>query len=271
MPIVSAFLIPGSPLPLLKPEILPWGRLHAGIQRAGRALELSKPDTVLVYSTQWLAVLDQLWLTKKRNTGVHVDENWYEFGNLPYDIHVDTEVAHASIARCSQINVHAKGVNYDAFPIDSGTISACSLLNIGSANRPIVSASNNLYHSAETTENLAAIATACALDQDKRVAIIGIGDLSGSIFRTEIDPRSDRIHSSEDDNWNRKILQLMESGDVSQLRKVLPEYAHQAKADMGMKHFYWLLGALKGRFVGARIHAYGPVYGAGAAVVEIAL
>ena len=271
MPIVSAFLVPGSPLPKLKPEITPWGRLHAAMQRAGRALEASRPDTVLVYSTTWFAVLDQQWLTRRRNTGVHVDENWYEYGDLPYDIHADTELAHACVARSHHAGVHARGINYDAFPIDTGTIVACSALGIGTPERPVVMASNNLYHSPEITEKLGALAAQCAEEAGKRIAVVGVGGMSGSIFRTEIDPRSDRIASAEDDKWNQRILHLLEAGDVSQLRRTVPEYAKEAKADMGFKHLYWILGALKGRFVGARIHGYGPVYGAGAAVVEFTL
>ena len=271
MPVVSAFLVPGSPLPLLKPEALGWGRLAAAMQRAGRALEASRPDAVLVYSTQWLAVLDQQWLTRKRSTGIHVDENWYEFGDLPYDIHADTELAHACVAGSPRLGVHARGVNYEGFPIDTGTVVACSLLGVGGALRPLVVASNNLYHDGDTTERLGTLAAACADEQGKRVAVIGIGGLSGSLFRTEIDPRADRIASTEDDRWNQRVLQLIESGDVGQLRRVVPEFAKQARADMGFKHFHWVLGALKGRFTGARVHGYGPVYGSGAAVVEFTL
>lgn len=271
MPVVSAFLVPGSPLPLLKPEALGWGRLASAMQRAGRALEASKPDAVLVYSTQWLAVLDQQWLTRKRSAGLHVDENWYEFGDLRYDIHADTELAHACVAASPRQGVHARGVNYDGFPIDTGTIVACTLLGIGSVERPLVVASNNLYHSGETTEKLGALAAAAADEQGKRVAVVGIGGLSGSLFRTEIDPRADRIASSDEDKWNQRILQLVESGDVGQLRNAIPQFAKEARADMGFKHFHWILGALKGRFVGARVHGYGPVYGSGAAVVEFTL
>lgn len=271
MTVVSAFLVPGSPLPQLKPEVLGWGRLASAMQRAGRALEASRPDTVLVYSTQWLAVLDQQWLTRRRSHGVHVDENWYEFGDLPYDIHADTELAHACVAGSPRLGVHARGVNYEGFPIDTGTVVACSLLGIGGALRPLVVASNNLYHTADTTERLGALAAACADEQGKRVAVLGIGGLSGSLFRTEIDPLADRIASTEDDRWNQRVLQLIESGDVGQLRRVVPEFAVQARADMGFKHFHWVLGALKGRFTGARVHGYGPVYGSGAAVVEFTL
>ena len=37
---------------------------------------------------------------------------------------------------------------------------------------------------------------------------------------------------------------------------------------MKFKHFAWVFGALGQRFSGARIHAYGATYGAGAAVIE---
>lgn len=271
MPVVAAFLVPGSPLPVLRPEAIAWGRLAAAMQRAGRALEAARPDAVLIYSTQWMAVLDQQWLTRKRSTGVHVDENWYEFGDLPFDVYADTELAHACVAASPRIGVHARGVNYDGFPIDTGTIAACTLLGMGSAQRPLVVASNNLYHSAEVTEKLAGMAVACADEQGKRVAVVGVGGLSGSLFRTEIDPRSDRIAKPEDDKWNQRVLQLIESADIGQLRRVLPEFAREARAEMGFKHFHWVLGALKGRFVGARVHGYGPVYGSGAAVVEFTL
>ena len=191
MPVVSAFLVLGS-LPRLKPRCCR-GAAGAACQRAGRALAASRPDAVLVYSTQWFAVLDQQWLTRRRSQGIHVDENWYEHGDLPYDLHADTELAHACVAAPARVGVQSHGVNYDAFPIDTGTIVASQLLDIGSPERPLVVASNNLYHDAATTEKLASMAVACADEQGKRVAVVGVGGLSGSQFRTEIDVRADRI------------------------------------------------------------------------------
>ena len=271
MTVVSAFLMPGSPLPRLKPDVLPWGRLAAAGERAGRALAASRPEAVLVYSTQWFAVLDELWLTRRRSEGVHVDENWYEHGELRHDLYADTELAQACVAASPGIGVKSRGVDYDGFPIDTGTIVASQLLGAGTAERPLVVASNNLYHDGATTEKLAALAVRCAAAQGKRVAVVGIGGLSGSQFRDEVDPHADRIANAEDDKWNQRVLRLMESGDVDQLRSVLPDFAQQARADMGFKHFSWILGALNGRFSGARVHGYGPCYGSGAAVVEFAL
>lgn len=268
--IVAAFLVPGSPLPLLRPENLPWGRIASGYARAGRALAAARPDVVLMYSTQWFAVLDQLWQTRKELAGKHVDDNWYEFGDLDYDIRIDTELAHACVAATQRVGVKSRGVNYDHFPIDTGTIVAARLL-VGERKTPLVLASNNLYHDGATTERLAKVAVDMAREQGKRVAVVGVGGLSGSVFRTEIDPSADRVARPEDDRWNRRMLDLLERGDVATLRREMPDFAREARADMGFKQMHWILGALDGRFYGARTHAYGPVWGSGAAVVEFNL
>jgi 2-aminophenol/2-amino-5-chlorophenol 1,6-dioxygenase alpha subunit len=270
MPVVAAFLVPGSPLPMLKPQNVPWGRIAAGYQRAGRALAAAHPDVILLYSTQWFAVLDELWQTRPRVQGVHVDENWYEYGDLPFDMKIDTELAHACVAATRKIAVASRGVSYDAFPIDTGTIVASHFLN-PDGKIALCLAANNLYHSPETTEQLGRLAVQTADALGRRVAVVGVGGLSGSIIREEIDVRQDRIAHSEDDIWNKRILDLLERADVNGLRKEVPQFASEARADMGFKHFYWILGGLNGKFYGARTHAYGPVYGSGAAVVEFSL
>jgi len=267
--IVSAFLVPGSPLPQLRPDIGPWGRIREGFARAGRALAESKPDSVLIYSTQWFAVLDQLWITRERSTGVHVDENWHEFGEQKFDIHSDTDLARQCVEACNAAGIKTRGVDYDQFPVDTGTITATTLMSIGSTELPVVVAANNLYHSAEQTEQLGAIASAAA--QDKRVAVVGIGGLSSSMFRENIDMNTDHIVSEADDKWNRRVLGLMEAGDIDALRAALPQYAADARPDMGLKHFYWLLGAMNGNFKKATVHEYAPLYGSGGAVVEFSV
>lgn len=270
MAIVSAFLVPGSPLPFVKRDNPPWGKIAAGLESAGQALALSKPDVILLYSTQWLAVLDQLWQTRPRVSGVHVDENWHEYGALPYDFKIDTRLAKACVAATKPIGVRSKAVNYDSFPIDTGTIIAANFLNPDSK-IPMVIASNNLYHDYALTQKLGRIAVAQANKQKKRVAVIGVGNFSGAFFRHEINIAKDKIVAPKDHRWNKKILALMESGDSKALTAAIPKFAEQAKADMGFKHAAWVLGAIGRRFRGANIHAYGPLYGSGGAVVEFIL
>ncbi len=270
MPIVSAFLVPSSPLPYVKRDNKPWGKIAAGLESAGVALSRSKPDVILLYSTQWIAVLDQLWQVKPRVSGIHVDENWHEYGELPYKLRIDTRLARACLAATSKIGVRSKPVNYDGFPIDTGTIVATNFLNPGGT-IPCVLTSNNLYHDFELTKKLGRLATGLALAQKKRVSVVGVGNFSDTFFRHKIDIRKDKISSQKYNRWNKKILSMMESGNVDSLTAALPAFISQAKAEMGFKHAAWVLGALRGKFKGAHIHAYGPLYGSGGAVVEFIL
>lgn len=270
MTVVSAFLVPGSPLPYVHRGNPPWGRMAQAMEAAGASLAASRPDTILVYSTQWIAVLDQLWQTRPHLEGVHVDENWHEYGDLPFAIDIDTELAERCVAATSAAGIKSKGVDYDQFPIDTGTIVAANFLNPG--NRlPLVITANNVYHDGQRTEAIARIAVEQAAGLGRRIAVVAVGGLSGTCFRQVIDPATDRIASDDDDAWNRRILALMEQGDVKGLNDACPTYAAEARVDMGFKHLAFLLGTLGGRFAGATVHGYGPLYGTGGAVVEFAL
>ena len=270
MTIVSAFLMPGNPLPLLKGENPPWKVLADAARKAGAALRDSRPDVLLIYSTQWIAVLDELWQTRPHSVGRHVDENWYEYGDLQMDLHCDVDLARACIEAATAGGVRSKAVDYEDFPIDTGTIVMANSLDPEHRYRYVL-ASNNLYHDAATTEELAAMAVRIASAQGKRIAVVGVGGLSGSIFRSRIDLREDRIASREDDEMNRRLLTMLESGDAKKVREFAGQYAKAAKADMGMKHLSWVLGAVGDRYAGAKTLGYGPAYGTGQAVVEFRL
>jgi 2-aminophenol/2-amino-5-chlorophenol 1,6-dioxygenase alpha subunit len=267
MAVVSAFLVSGSPLPMLKPENPAWAGLAAGYAKAQAALVTSRPDVLLVYSTQWIAVLDELWQVRAHSVGVHVDENWYEFGDLPFDIRADVKLAEACVAGCASVGVSAKPVDYEDFPIDTGTIVADSLLNPGRV--PLVIAANNVYHDFATTERLAGMAVSNSAAQGKRVTVVAVGGLSGAYFDHSIDVAEDHVRHAEDDAANRAFLETLTKG-ADAARAAVGDYAKATKADFGMKHLAWVLGATGG-FSGAEVHAYGATYGAGAAVVEFRL
>ena len=270
MAVVSAFLVPGSPLPYVQRDNLPWGELAAAMEQAGASLAQSNPDTIVVYSTQWIAVLDQLWQTRPHVKGLHVDENWHEYGDLPYDITIDTELTDAIIAATPAIEIRSRGVNYDAFPVDTGTIVAANFLN-GDQKHRLAITSNNVYHDWDMTKGLSQIAAQAADKLGRKVAIVGVGGLSGSIYRDTIEIESDQIANDDDDAWNRKILDLMTQGNVGALIEACPQYAEQARVDMGFKHFAFILGGIGEHFERATVHGYGPLYGAGGAVVEFHL
>ena len=266
MSIVSAFLLPGSPLPFLRPDNPAWAGLADGARAAGRVLAESKPDVLLIYSTQWMAVLDQLWQVREHSTDIHVDENWYAYGDLKANLRADVALAQACVEASNKAGIKSKAVDYDGFPIDTGTIVANGFVNPTGDIKAVVAA-NNLYHDFATTEQLAKLAAEQAEWQGKRVAVLAVGGLSGKYIDEKIDIATDHFGGENDDELNRKLLSLMEAGDIDGLRGWLPDYGKATGADMGMKHLGWILGATGG-FRGAKTLAYGPTYGAGAAVVQ---
>lgn len=268
MPVVGAFLLPGNPLPLLREDNPPWGILAGAARSAGEALRAARPDVLLVYSTQWIAVLDQLWQLRAHSTGLHVDENWYAYGDMQMDLRADVAVGQACIDAANAAEIKSRAVDYEEFPIDSGTIAANGFVNPGGA-IPMVIAANNLYHDFARTEQIAAIAAQCAENLGRRAVVLGIGGLSGNYFDHDIDIAADRIVNPADDEANRAFLTALEGGSDA-TREALAGYTAAARPDMGMKHLAWVLGAT-GSFSGAKVHGYGATYGAGAAVVEFIL
>jgi 2-aminophenol/2-amino-5-chlorophenol 1,6-dioxygenase alpha subunit len=268
--VVAAYLLPGSPLPLMRRDNPPWKPLVDGYAAVRRSLSDARPDTILVYSAQWVAVLDQLWQTRPRLTGLHVDENWHELGNLRYDIRIDASLARDCAGAATEAGIRSKTVDYEGFPIDTGTIVIQNFVN-PNGEVPLVVASNNIYHSWQTTKRLGELAVGQAIARGKRVAVIGVGSLSASMFRDKVDFAADRIAQESDDILNRDLLHRIEEGSGEELENELPAYCRQARPEMGLKHLAFILGALGGRFSGAKVHGYAPVYGAGAAIIEFQL
>ena len=134
---------------------------------------------------------------------------------------------------------------------------------------PTLVVANNLYHDFPKTRTLGEIVAAQAAAQGKRVVVLGVGGLSGSEFRDDQPFADDRIASATEDEWNRRVLKLITARDLDELLRQLPDYAREAKVDMGFKHFAFALGALGGRLGKAEVYAYGPQYGSGACVVRL--
>ncbi|WP_308910463.1 tRNA U-34 5-methylaminomethyl-2-thiouridine biosynthesis protein [Pseudokordiimonas caeni] len=269
MAIVSAFLLPGNPLPALHPDTDPWQQLVEAYQEVGEAIRTARPDVLMIYSTQWYAVLDQLWQARAEIEGIHVDEQWHDYGDLPFRLRTDTALAADCVARANAAGIKSKGVDYDGFPIDTGTIVATGFID-PEAKIPTLIAACNLYHDFAKTEALGAVAREAVLAGDKRAVVLAVGGLSSNYIDHVIDLTDDHIAKSEDDAANRRFLAAIRNADQDGLRKAALDYAASTGTDMGMKHIAWILGTCA-TIQGADVKAYGPIYGAGAAVVEFRL
>lgn len=266
--VVAAYLVPGHPLLALRREEAAYKPLVQAMQRVAADIEEIKPDTLVIYSTRWYAVLDQLWQGRARNAGLHVDENWHELGEMRFDMTTDVSLARACVRAANRAGIASKLVDYDSFPVDSGTLVAQTLLNPDNA-VPTLALANNLYHDFDRTRALGELVAAQAAAQGKRVVAIGVGELSGTTWRDERDFADDALASATDDDWNQRILKLIEARELDELLRQLPDFAGQARADMGFKHFAFLIGALGGRIGKASVYGYGPLYGSGGAVVRL--
>ncbi len=266
--VVAAYLVPASPLLVLRRNEARYAELVAGMERVARDIDELKPDTLVIYSTRWFAVLDQLWQGRARMAGMHVDENWHELGQMRFDMTTDVSLARACVRAAQRAGIASRLVDYAGFPVDSGTLTVDTLVNPDGITPTLVIA-NNLYHDFARTRVLGEVVAAQATAQGKRVVVLAVGGLSGSEFRDQREFKDDALASATDDDWNRRMLKLMEARDVDELLRQLPDYAAQARVDMGFKHFAFALGALGGRLGPVQVFAYGPQYGSGAAVVKL--
>lgn len=265
----AAALVPGLPH-LLMPEMnQSYKDLAQAMSALGDQFEKLGVERILYYSTQWISVLGQLFQAREHLHGVHTDENWHELADLPFDFRIDQAFAAAMASIATDAGYQAKLVDYEGFPVDTGTIVADRLLNRGRFKTNMVASC--VYSDAQDTARLGEIMR-LAIESNQGAnsvptAVVGVTTLSANWFTHEIDMREDQIRLPEDDQWNKKILDHFRNGDYISLEKDLPAYTAACKVDMNFKalHFLKGVGALTEP---AKVHAYGPVYGTGNAVIE---
>ncbi|MBL0211166.1 MAG: hypothetical protein IPQ13_09690 [Holophagaceae bacterium] len=268
--ILNGYIVPGKPLPLLAPEKCPaWAGLRLGFEAARDEIQASGADLILLYSTQWSNVIGHQIQADPNPEWVHVDQDWHAFGTMPYSFRMDAAFAKA-YERCAQARgLHARTVDYRAFPIDSGVIQALQLLNPGNA-IPACVVGCNMYADRAETIVLGKAALDAIQATGRKAVAVAVTSLSNRVFPRLIEPEDDRIYSAKDDEWNRKLLEMLEDGRVEDVSQVIREFSLQAHGDQKGRAFWWL-SALLGQHNGyaGKVHAYGPIWGSGAAVVSL--
>ena len=266
----KAYIVPGQPHPLLAPEKnAGWASLRRSYEAVGREIERSGAELMLVYSTQWFSVIGHLFQVDPKPAWTLVDPNWYELGEIPYEFRVDPEFGKLYARLCKEHGMQAATVAYHGFPVDTGTVVALKLLNPNNA-IPASMVSCNIYAEREETRALGFAARAAIEAYGKKTIVVVVTNLSNRYEVAEIDPAQDRISSQKDDEWNRKILEMLGEGRLEDVAQVARDFAREANADMGFKAIWWL-GAVMGehnRFDG-KVWDYQPVWGTGNGIVEL--
>ncbi len=268
--VVRAYLAPGRPQILLAPEQNPgWASLRASYDRMRADLEASGAELLVLYSTQWPSIIGHQIQADPRPEWTKVDDDFHELGTLRYSLRMDPEFAAAWCARAQARGLTARTVAYRGFPVDTGSIVALQLLNPD--NRiPACIVSCNMYADRAETVVLGKAARDAVEADGRKVAAVAVSGLSNRMWTRWIDPAEDRIHSAKDDEWNRKLLELLAEGRLEDVSQLARQFSAQAHGDSRMKAIWWL-AALAGQDNDYRgtVFDYQAVWGTGAALVGL--
>ena len=114
-------------------------------------------------------------------------------------------------------------------------------------------------------------AVADALEKDpKPTAVVAVSSLSRRLHTKRVADADDHVSSQMDDEWNRKLLELLADGRLEDVSQLARTFASQAHADNKLKAIWWLSAVMgaHNKYRGT-VHAYGPIFGTGSAVVSL--
>jgi 2-aminophenol/2-amino-5-chlorophenol 1,6-dioxygenase alpha subunit len=266
----KAYLVPGQPHILLAADQnAGWASLKQSYEAIGREIEQSGAELMLVYSTQWFSVIGHLFQIAPNPQWTLVDQNWYQFGEIPYSFRIDPEFGKLYASVCKDLGMQTATVDYHGFPIDTGTVVALKLLNPNNA-IPASVVSCNIYAERDETRALGRAARTAIDRYGKKTIVVVVTNLSNRYEVGEIDIANDHISSSKDDEWNRKILEMLGEGRLEDVAQVAREFGREANADMGFKAIWWLaaLAGENNKYDG-KVWDYQPVWGTGNGIVEL--
>lgn len=271
-PVQAGFILPGLPQPLLCPEDNQgWQKVRNAFNRVRAKIEEINPDLILIYSTMWPSVIGHQIQANPNPEWTHVDELFHDIGSIPYNFKIDADFANDYNELSQKRGLHTRTVNYHGFPIDTGSVVVQKLVNPDNKYKAVILSSNVYADRAETVVfGKAAVDT--LQEQNKRAVAIVVSSLSNRLHDKFIPANMDKIHSQKDDEWNRKMLELLGEGrleDVAQLSRQIQREARVRKVT-NFKPMWWLASVMGAHnCYNGEIFEYQPIYGAGAGVVGL--
>lgn len=264
--------VPPHPHPLLSPGASEgYQRLRDAFDACRERIENSDADLIIVYSTTWPSIIGHQFQANPNSEWVHVDDDFHYLGSMPYSFTMDSVFAEACVQKAKERGLQARAVNYDAFPIDTGSITALSLLNPD--NRiPATIVSSNMYANRSETIVLGKAIRDALTEEKRKAVVVVVSSLSNRMFTEPIDPSEDRIHSQKDDDWNRKILEFFEDGRLEDLSQLSREIHGQIRVQkvVAYKPAWWMASTMgQHNNYDGEVLAYEALNGSGGAVIQL--
>tara|TARA_B100001989_G_scaffold252090_1_gene233071 strand:- start:1689 stop:2612 length:924 start_codon:yes stop_codon:yes gene_type:complete len=264
--------VPPHPHPLLSPGASEgYQRLRDAFETCRERIENSDADIIIVYSTTWPSIIGHQFQANPNSEWVHVDDDFHYLGSMPYSFTMDSVFAEACVEKAKERGLQARTVNYDAFPIDTGSITALSLLN--PENRiPATIVSSNMYANRSETIVLGKAIRDALTEEKRKAVVVVVSSLSNRMFTEPIDPSEDRIHSQKDDDWNRKILEFFEDGRLEDLSQLSREIHGQIRVQkvVAYKPAWWMASTMgQHNNYDGEVLSYEALNGSGGAVIQL--
>lgn len=263
---------PPHPHPLLAPELNDgYQNLRDAYDKLRKRIQSSDADIILIYSTTWPSIVGHQIQAHPNPEWIHVDDDFHYLGSMPYKFNIDSEFAHAYREAAESRGLHSRTVAYDGFPIDTGSVVALSLLNPDNK-IPACIVSSNMYSNRSETMVLGKAARDALSKQGKKAVVVVVASLSNRMFTEHIDPKNDKIHSSKDDEWNKKILEFFHDGRLEDLSQLSRDIHGQIRIQKvaAYKPVWWMAATMgqHNNYQG-EVLAYEPLHGSGGAVIQL--
>ena len=267
---IGGFIVPGKPHILLAPEKNKnWQSMRDSFGEARKELQALKPDLLLLYSSQWPSIIGHQIQADPEPQWRLVDQDFHQLGTVHYQLRMDSDFAKVYEEAAQKRGLTARTVAYRGFPIDTGTVVALELLNPNNE-IPACVVSCNMYADRSETIVLGKAAQDAVEATGKRVVAVAVTALSNRMWTHWIDPSEDKIHSPKDDEWNRKLLELLSEGRLEDVSQLARQFTRQASGDNKLKAIWWLSACLgQNNDLQGRVFDYQPIWGSGAALVGL--
>ena len=270
--IVKGYILPGLPHLVLCPDANPgWKKVRAAMDDVRKAIEKTDAEVLMIYSTYWPSVIGHQIQARPMLEWNHVDDEFHALGTIPYKIKIDQALAKTYVQCAKNRKLEARAIDYNGFPVDTGAVVVSKLINPNNRFSEVI-VSSNVYSDRAETLVLGKAGRDALEKQGKKAIAIVISSLSNRLHEKHIEPKDDRIHSLKDQEWNQKFLEFLEAGrleDVSQLSRQFHKEARVHKV-ANFKPFWWLAAIMgQNNLYTGRVLEYQPIYGSGAAVVEL--
>jgi 3,4-dihydroxyphenylacetate 2,3-dioxygenase len=227
-----------------------------GMKQMGQVLRDLKPDLFVVNSAHWVSTFNWYATLQDPHQGVCVaDEAPDLMPGTPYERHGDPEFGRALIEELKRADIPALPNDSPHFQWDYAALVPLLYVDPG-GQIPVVQIPTVLRGSLEEAVAVGRLIDRVAQDTGRRVILIASSALSHALERgPEKWPSPERIE------LDKRLIEILERGEVDILLDWLPTYSRAAVAEMGGKVLAVMFGALSamhGRVRALRGRLYGP-------------